>query len=782
MKHVGRSVARLDGPRHAAGKSRFLTDLEFPRQLHMHLVRSQVARGTVRDVLTEGAFTVPGVVAVWTAEDISHATVRAPLEGPYAALCPEPVLAGDSVHYRGEAVAAVFAHTADAAEDAAERIILDIAEEEPVLHFGNAQGAHQNTPSPGAEPVSMAYGDLNLAFHNADFTVERCLSVACDAPMAQEPRVAAALWDGGSETLRVWSAARPTLEGRRRIADAVGAPISAVVWEQHWAGGHFGAQAELCAEDVLVAMAARRLGQPVRWVEDPAERQALGGHGPGFEARARAAVSASGALLGLDVRFCLDLGAYPRPGAFHCADLIVSLLPGPYPPRAYRVAGQFQATNRAPMGFRSGGGRMEATFVRERLLDAAAAELGIAPSILRARNLSAPSGSGRDTAQDGPNKGLPTASVRADGHAVAQVAEESFALSVLRQRAAERRTRGSFCGFGIAQYVDVCGGGPFDRARVRIEADGGVEVVVSLAERGRGSHTAVAQIVADVIGVDYRRVRVRSGDLSPSEIGVSPFLRGGLTAAATSALLAAEALREKIARGAAQVLGIAPHNIAIRSGRVCEAGRNFGRSLELGELASAMAPGAAAECADGHGLFAEGVHRSSGVSFPSGLAAASVDIDAKTGFVRVQRVFLVHDVGNAINPGLAEAQLTAGAHGGVVAALYGAADPAGYGEPGWRGGSSSSFTGADLPPVEVALVERGSSAQNPLGINGIGSAGVVGVGSAMAAAVDDALGAPGFVERLPIDPRTIWAKISADGAAQSGGHARPAAAAAAKIP
>lgn len=748
MKYTGQSQPRADATAATTGRTRYGADVRLDREVHMALLRAPLAPGRIRAVDTAAAYDVAGVVAVWTAAD----TALPPLPirvMPDETLDPfrQPVLAIETVRHAGEPVAAVFARSAAAAEDAAERVVLDIEETRPA-------GAADDDAAPAAT-IRKGWGDLNLAFHNADSIVECHVGLAPGGLLPLEGRSAVADWDPGRETLRLRLAGRALHENREIIAQALALPSAAVEIEAPTLGGSFGARGEIYPEDLLVAEASRRLERPVRYVADPREHLAACARRPGLEARARAAVASDGRLLALDVTFSLDQGAYLRPEGTMVAELAAALIAGPYRFDALRITGEVRLSNLAPAGALRGAGRIEATFVRERLLDAVASAMGCDPVDLRRRNLL-----GRHVSAEPPLPVLGQPVVRAAPGADDNLLERAmrrFAVEGLRRRAAERRRAGTLTGCGLAMFGDVSGFGRFAHARIEIDRRGGLEVRIVGAEAGEGTPTAIAQIVADIVGIAPERVRVSGGRTAGILASGASMLSSGTAMAGTAAQYAAETLRETIIDAAADLLDMPPERLTIRAGIIRPVDGHITETLALGELAEAMQPGSGFAAPAGCGLVAEGWNAVGALSAATGVAVATVEIDPMTGIVTVPRVFVAFDAGNVINPALVERQIVGGALEGVAGALFeapregsGAADfPAGAGRP----------LAPDLPQVEVLVCEDAPTPLNPLGLKGVGAAGIIGIGTAIASAVDDALASPGFARRLPVSPQQVRAHL-----------------------
>ncbi|MCF3934198.1 xanthine dehydrogenase family protein molybdopterin-binding subunit [Acuticoccus sp. M5D2P5] len=762
MKHSGRSLSRIEDRALVTGRGRFVADFAFPRQLHMRIVRSPVAFGRLKDVDTSSAFDVAGVVAVWTAADIA-AIPPIPVRGPAPAAIAsflQPILARDLVRYVGEPVAAVFAESAAAADDAAERVALDIAPLEPTLDpAGPIPNVMDAARSNEAATVRKAFGDLGSAFQSAAHVVAIEVDLARDGAVPAETRSLLAQWDPARDIVDLWAPARSAPHHRDTLAAMLGLPRAGIAVHVPNLGGGSGAHGEIDPEDVLVTHAARVLARPVAWVEDRREHLHAAAQTRGMTAKARAAVGPDGTLLGLDVDVMIDAGAYVRAEGMMVAEFLTAMLPGPYRFKAFRGTAHVRMTNRTPAGSFRAAGRAEATFVRERLLDAVTAALGADPFEIRTRNLLAP----EDLPHDRHLAALGRPIVYDSGryqHLVDQTMKH-FSLELLRQRTDDRRAKGELVGLGCAAFVDVAGMGEAAHVRLSVDRIGIVEIVTAASDLGEGMPTTIAQVVADIVGVDYDTVRVRTGETDRIHTVSSP-VPPSAELVITAAQYAAEAARELILDAAQALLDDTGDRLTIQSGRIREADRHFGVALSLGDIAAALEPGGLLSDRGGRGLVTEGSAKADGLSFPYGVHIVLAEIDKQTGMVRIPRAFVAYDVGNAVNPALVESQLASGALEGIAGALYTALDVSGLGDP--RAINYADYpvpTACELPDIEVLVSEAAPTPLNPLGIKGAMDGGFTGIGAAIASAVDAALSAPGFVTHLPISPARIMAQIRA---------------------
>jgi len=386
---IGASVPRLeDGPL-VQGRGLFAADVSFPFQLHMRVVRSTVAHGRIVSIDTAPARTYPGIVAAWTSDDLGAVPPIDFRDDRVEALVPfrQPVLARGRVRYVGDPVAVVFADDPYRAEDAAEAVVVEFDELPPVLCADGDPGEFDKGLSTEPMIIRKAYGEIDLAFQSAHAIVSLDLTIGRHSGVPIETRGAVARYDAASDILELHGAAKVPHRNREQIAKILGRPLNSVHLFEGHVGGGFGVRGELYPEDVLVCLAALRLGRPVKWIEDRHEHFVATNHSRQQHHQVRAAIDAQGRILGLEDEFFHDQGAYVRTHGARVVDLTAGMLPGPYRIPAYRAAGHYRLTNKTPAATYRSPGRYESTFVRERLMDAIAEKIGIDRVEVRRRNL-----------------------------------------------------------------------------------------------------------------------------------------------------------------------------------------------------------------------------------------------------------------------------------------------------------------------------------------------------------------------------------------------------------
>ncbi len=759
-KFVGRSVARLEDRPLLTGRGRFAADVNFPGQLHMRVVRSPFAHGRLVSVDAAAALAIPGVHAVWTSRDVAGIP---PIDFRLSRIAGldayrQPVLARDRVRYVGEPVAVVLAESAYLAEDAAERVEIEI-EELPVIVDADAEpGEFETGRTTEAGIIRKGYGDIAAAFRDAHAVVELDLAVGRHTGVPMETRGAIARYDAARDVLEMHGAAKVPHWNRDQIARMLGRPPASMHLYEGHVGGGFGIRGEIYPEDVLVCAAALRLGRPVKWIEDRREHLMAANHSRQQRHRVRAAIDASGRILGLDVAYVHDQGAYVRTHAATVPDLAAAMLPGPYRIPAYRAEGRIRLTNKTPGGTYRAPGRYESTFVRERLLDAIAAKVGIDRVEVRRRNLIATDE--MPYARKLETLGTEIVLDSGDYGKLLNKTLDAFGWDEVTKELAARRAEGELVGAGVAMFVEKSGLGPFDGVRVSVDTAGCVEVVTGAASVGQGVETAMAQICADALGVDYAGIRVVHGQTDRIAFGMGAFASRVTVMTGEATRLAAAKVREKAIAVAAELLQADAAQLDIAGGKVVRTGSPGGASLELAEVARALLPGSKTLAGREPGLSAEGWFNSSHMNYPYGVHAAVVRVDRETGGVAVERYMVGYDVGRAVNPMLIDGQIVGGVAQGLGGALLEEFLYDDRGEP-----LSVNFadylmpSAREMPPVEVLVTEDAPSPLNPMGLKGAGEGGANAVGAAIASAIDDAVGRPGLVQRLPVTPPRLRAAL-----------------------
>ncbi|MHA1108721.1 MAG: xanthine dehydrogenase family protein molybdopterin-binding subunit, partial [Alphaproteobacteria bacterium] len=750
---LGHPVPRIEDQPLIVGDGRYVDDISFPNQLHMRIVRSPIAHGRLRGIDASAALAMPGVVAVWNADDIANIPVidfRADRGSEELKPFRQPVLARGRVRYVGDPVAAVFAEDPYLAEDAASLVMLDVEDLPPVLAADEPPGEFDDGRSSEAAVLYHTYGDVDAAFAAAHTVIELDLITGRHSGVPMETRGAIGRYDSERDMLELHGAAKVPHRNKETLMRMLGRDADRVnLYESH-VGGGFGIRGELYPEDILVLAAAMRLGRPVKWIEDRREHMLCANHSRQQRHKARIAVDAEGRILGMDDEFFHDQGGYVRTHGANVPNRTMCMLTGAYRVPAFRAIAHFRLTNKTPAATYRAPGRFESTFVRERLMDAVAERLGLDPIEVRRRNLIGADEMPYTIAFDEPHvENLELDS--GDFEGLMDKALAAIGWEELQTDLARRREAGELVGVGIGMFVEESGRGPRDGARIRIEDSGDVELVTGGASVGQGFETIMAQIAAEALGIDYRRVRVIHGqtDLIPYGIGAHAARASVMTGSAVNA--AALKLRNIALDEAAELLQAPVEALDIVDGIVIERDRPDGPSIALADIAGRMESASDSTGGGEVGLYAEDFFNTDHTVFPYGVHLAVVRIDRDTAQVVVERFMVAYDVGRAVNPMLIEGQLVGGCIQGLGGALF---EEFVYDEGGQPLAANLAeylmLTSCEAPKVEVLLTEDAPSPHNPLGLKGAGEGGINGVGAAIAGAIDDAIGVPGAVTQLPV--------------------------------
>ena len=758
---IGAPAPRLEDQRLLRAAGRFVDDVDVAGQLAMRVVRSEVAHARVRAIDADAARRSPGVVAVLTGEDLAGLE-PIPLRldfgidlDPYL----QHVLARNRVRYVGEPLAVVVAEDAYLAHDAADLVAVDL-EELPVV-LDPVAAVQDGAPSlwdgrgNQAALLTKRFGDVEAAFAAADRVVRAEFAVGRHTGMPLETRGLVAEWDPGRGHLTVWGAALVTHYHRRVLSRLLGLPVNRITMRSTDAGGNFGVRGDFFPEDFLVPFLAIRTGRPVKWTEDRAEHLVATNHAREQRHRIEAAFAADGCLLGLRDEVWHNKGAYIRPTGVVVSEISVGMLPWPYRVPAYEGTIHVVTTNKTPVGPYRAPGRYEGTFARELLFTRAASELGIDGLALRRANL-------LDTA-DLPHApdlsvgGEPFVLNSGDYRGLLDKAVEASGFRAWREEAADLRRRGRLVGTGVGYFMDKSGLGVYETAGIDVDVDGTARVLTGGASSGQGIETVLAQIAADVLGVGLDRIEVVHGDTDLIPDGVGSWSSRTTVIGGSAVLAAARETAAKARRIAADLFEAAVDDVELEHGRAFVVG-SPGHALSLGEIAAAAGPVDSGRRGEEPGLGARSIYVDPAMNYPYGLGLGQVEVDPETGAVRLLRYYVAYEIGRAINPMLVKGQIAGGATQGMGGAILEELtyDPAG--QP-----TATSFmdylipTATDMPEIGVLICEDAPTPTNPLGAKGAGESGIMPVGAVIAAAVEDALGAPGLVDHLPLRPDRVQA-------------------------
>jgi carbon-monoxide dehydrogenase large subunit len=777
---IGRRVPRRQDPRLLRGHGQFVDDVDAPSALHAAIVRSPVAHGRITRFDATAA-RAAGAVLVLGPDEIARRTEPLPtawrLPGQHL---DQVALAVDTVRYVGQPVGIVVAAGRAAAEDAAERVGLEIDPLPAVVGIAaaRADGAALLYPEHGSNLAGQIHfgdpvEDLEEVFAGAAHVVERTLSVQRISASPLEPRGVLARWVPATERLTVWSSTQSPHVIRQNLAAALRLRVDQIQVIAPDVGGSFGSKVTLYPDEAMVCLAATVLGRSVKWIEDRAENLTAGYQGRGQEATARLALDRDGRFLAVHADITGDLGAYAIHAGSGPFQVTGMALEGPYRfDRAGATVGAVY-TNTVPTGAYRGYGMQEASWIRERLVDEAARELGVDPTGLRLRNLLRPDELPYTTrtqlTYDGGD--YPAALRRAAELAAARHPGDGGA-DVRRGTAVTASVE--ITGFAPtalldAYYVDWAG---WEGARVRVNQDGTVTVYSGVVSIGQGIETALAQIAADRLGVPLEWVAVHLGDTE-----VTPY--SDLTSQASRSLaLAGGAVVRACERMRARMRGLAATRLGVAPGDV---------TLDV-DSAMDVPPDKAFYRAAGHAgvvSWREVAHRAwkgwgraepdriqleesvdfdpPAITFAYSAHAAAVAVDTETGEVCLEGYWTVNDSGVLVNPAIADGQIRGGVAQGVGIALLEEIvhDPA-TGQPLTTSLADYALpTARDVP--DIGIEHRCTPSEViPGGFKGLGEGGTIPppatIGNAVAAAVPEIAGA---LTATPLTARRVWAALRA---------------------
>jgi carbon-monoxide dehydrogenase large subunit len=768
-KLLGMRVPRVEDPRMLVGAARYVADLEMPRLCEATFVRSPVAHGTVVSIDASEALASPGVIAVLTGADLEGVKPLTDLlELEPAVKTPRPALASERVRYVGEPVAMVVASDRYLAEDAAERVFVEIDELDPVTDVEAAMTADvqlfDHVPGNVCFRDSRRTEGTEAAFAAAAHVVSRTVHINRQVPSALEARGVLASFDPGAGELGVWLSSQAPFQQRYLLSLALGLPESLIRVTAPDVGGAFGPKDFVFPEDICVCRAAIMLGRPVRWSEDRQEALTAASQSKEQTIELELALSAEGRIEAIRGRFVGDTGAfsYSAPGGLIDTMLAATSLPGPYsvPEYDYEVIGVL--TNKAPVAPYRGVGYTSATTARELLLDDAARELGIDRAELRRRNLLGPEPTTTVSGQeyDGGSYGESL-----------EVALEAIDWEGFGRRRAAARSRGRELGIGVAPFVEMTSMGArsgrqvgldvmsHDHAWVEMDLTGFVTVGAPTCSHGQGHATTYAQIVADSLGVGVGQVRVIDRDTARAPWGMGTFASRSAVFGGGAVMKASAILRERLLQVASLLLEAPPEALELDDGFAGIHGVPEAK-IPLAGIAGAahFDPGVRAALGES-GLRATAFHDSP-PAVSNGCMAVEVEVDAELCQVTLTRAVAVEDCGVILNPLIVDGQIRGGYAQGVGAALL---EDYVYSESGQP--QTTTFMdyllprASELVGLEISHLTTPSSATYG-GMKGMAEGSSVGTPAAVLGAVADALSERGFrVGRLPLGPQSIFESL-----------------------
>ncbi len=772
-KLVGQRVKRREDPRLIQGHGTYVDDLKIVGMRHAAFKRSDVAHGRIRSIDTSAAEAMDGVEAVFTGAQIAEFLGPMPIGTPF----PSPehrAVANDVVRYVGEPVAVVVAGDRYAARDAADAIVVDYDTRPAVVDPEVAMTGHptvihadfdNNLAVPlvpsgtGVSPDGKTVDDtaVDQAFAGADVVVSQRMVNQRLAPTAMEPRGVVAHYERGKDTMTIWSSTQNPHILRTFIALLNGMGEDQVRAIAPEVGGGFGAKINIYGEEYVVAALSKRLGLPLKWIEDRSEAFLATIHGRDILGYVDIAATRDGKVLGLKLRLIADVGAYNMLLTAAIPTLTMLMANATYDIPAIRTTLTEVFTNKTPTDAYRGAGRPEATYFVERGMDMLARRLGMDPAELRRRNFI-------------PADRFPYATQMGavyDSGDYAKALDRALANAgwqELQQQRDAARAEGRLVGLGLAMYVEVCGLGPsaslptggWEHSQVTIERDGRISATTGASPHGQGNETTFAQMLADQFGVPLEHVRILHGDTGVVKQGIGTFGSRSQAVGGTALHLAGAKVREKMAKFAAALLEAHEEDLVFEDGRISvqgapDAGKTFAEVAAYAYVPVPLPPGV------DPGLSEEAFFEPANNTYPFGCHISMVEVDRDTGELTLLRLVAVDDAGNLINPLIVEGQIHGGLAQGIGQAMI---EEVRYGADGQPlTGSFMDYAiprAADLPRFELDATVTPTPV-NPLGAKGVGEAGTLGSTPCIVSAAVDALSGFGVTHiDMMLRPEKLW--------------------------
>ena len=771
VRYFGAEVQRLEDRNLISGHGRYVDDIVLPGMLEACFVRSTHAHARIRAIDTSAAAAADGVHGVFTLADFGPPYSERPMVQPY----PAPVLkqsitqhplARDEVCFVGQAVAVVVAETRHAAEDAAALVDVEYEALPTVVDCREAAApgavlAHSGAPDNVVASLRVAFGDVDDAFAAAEHVFRErflqhrggCHAMECRGVIAEDRPY--------QDGLTIISATQCPYLVRRNVAAYLERDEGRVRVIAPDVGGGFGPKAGVYAEEIVIPLAASRLGRPVKWIEDRREHFVTTNTQRDQAWDLEAAVDGDGRLIGVRGQVIHDNGAFVPYGLL-LPMTSLSPLPGPYAVPALDVAMEVVFTNTTPNSPIRGAGRPNAAYAMERLVSRIARELGIDQAEIRRRNYVKADQFPYPTGQKFRD-GSPIAYDSGDFEACLDKALALAEYEDFGKRQEAARAEGRYLGIGVSSCIEDTGVGPYEGGTVRIQPDGKVLIQTGAASQGQGHATMLAQVCADCLDVDIDDIYVLAADTGAFPQGVGTIGSRVAVNASTAVFTAANEVRDKALRLAADVLEASTEDLVVENGVISVAGVPD-VNVTYGALAKQLAPLVAGKVPEGFapGLEATSYQSSNGMPTASGTNVAEVEVDIGTGEVRLLRYSVGHDCGRMINPKMVDGQIVGGVVHGIGNALFERMHYDESGQPlNTNYGEYLLPLATEMPRIEIAHNET-PSPLNPLGVKGAGEGGTIPAAPAVVAAIENALQPLGVViDSYPVSPEELCRLVDA---------------------
>ncbi|MBK9096018.1 MAG: xanthine dehydrogenase family protein molybdopterin-binding subunit [Anaerolineae bacterium] len=770
-QYIGQRIRRNEDPRLLTGQALFVDDVQMPGMLHAAFLRSDYAHARLRSIDVSAARAHPGVVAVYTAEDMGDFWRPGPLLVPAPHSIPGLIfnkrtqipLVRDKARHVGEPLAVVIADSRYTAEDALADILLDmdpldaVTDLEQALKPGSAL-VHDDLPSNLAAHVVQHKGHYAEARARADVVVRRRISIDRGAAAALENRGYVAWWDPKMQQLTMWATTQAPIALRNVMAGMLGLSETDVRVIAPFVGGGFGPKIMLAQpEEVLLCWATRKLGRPIKWIEDRAENFVCTTQERSQLHDVEIALTRDGKIVGLQDVFLHDTGAYD-PYALTVPLNTQTHTMGPYNIPNFHTEYRVVFTNKMIVTPVRGAGRPQGVFIMERIMDAAARALHMDPTELRRINMIPPDAFpfhqtiiGQDfTEQIYDSANFP---------ATLQMAKEMIGYDqFVRTEQPRLRSQGKHVGIGIACFTESGGVGPYEGARITVASSGKINLATGVGTQGQGHFTSFAQVAAEHLGVSPQDVHVVTGDTAQFQWGTGTFASRGAVVAGNAVNAAALAVRGKILKLASKLLNTPEEELELADGQVRVADLPE-QTISLAELAFKANPmRGSVEPGTEPGLESTQYFGPQYGATASGTVAMIVEVDLETMLVQIQRFVIAHDCGTVLNPLIVDGQIHGGVSMGIGQSFY---EQLMFNEGGQLlNGSLADYllpNALDMPArIEIGHLNT-PSPLNPMGSKGVGEAGAIPTPSAFVSAVENALGHLGIeIMESPLSPNRIF--------------------------
>jgi carbon-monoxide dehydrogenase large subunit len=773
---IGKRVIRNEDPRLLTGQAQFVDDVEIPGLLHAAFLRSDPAHARLISLDCTAARQRPGVVAVFTAEDMGEDWQPGP-----PLVSPPPTakdvlfnsrrqvpLVKDKVRHAGEPLAVVIAESRYIAEDAAEDILIELEPLEAVVDVEKALEpdsplVHDDLDSNLAAHLFQKKGDYEAARKEADLVLHRRIIMDRGAAAAMENRGIVAQWDDKSQHLMVWDTTQAPISIRNGLAARLGLSENQVRVIAPFIGGGFGPKMMMFyAEELVIPWVAKKLNRPVKWIEDRQENFYATTQERGQVHNVEIALSKEGRILGFKDFFLHDTGAYDPYGLTIPLNTQCHAM-GPYDIKNFATDVRVVFTNKTLVTPVRGAGRPQGIYVIERMLDIAARELGIDPVEIRKRNLIPPDAFPYEHGII-DQAFAPLILDSGDYLPVVNKALEMIGYEEFVKNEQPRlRSQGRCVGIGIAPFIESTGVGPYEGARVTVESSGKIYVATGVGTQGQGHFTSFAQVVAEQLGVAVEDVRIVTGDTAEFHWGTGTFASRGAVVAGNAVHAASSIVRRKILELASKVLEAPENELELEDGlvRVADLPR---KSISLAELAVLANPlRGAVEPGTEPGLEATAYFGPKYGATAFGTHAMILEIDPETMMIEIKRYVAVEDCGRVLNPLILEGQIHGGISLGIGNAYY---EKLHFDDQGQLLNASFADylipSSTEMPHIEVGHMET-RSPLNELGTKGVGEAGAIPVPALFAQAVENALADRGIeILESPLSPNRLYELLHGD--------------------